>query len=150
MRNAGLEEAQGGMKTARRNINNLRYAGDTTLRAESGKELKSLLMKVKVESETIREKPFGSLPSRSFAGQFWPLVVRSTLFIYELLIYLSLFSLNSYVCLPENLTFLSGEPLGVLHGKGFSLSSVLLQEHPIPYFLCPSSSALLLCLLLMF
>ena len=70
MRNAGLEEAQGGMKTARRNINNLRYADDTTLRAESGKKLKSLLMKVKVESETIREKPFGSLPSRSFAGQF--------------------------------------------------------------------------------
>ena len=47
MRNAGLEEAQDGMKIARRNINNLRYADDTTLMAESKEELKSLLMKVK-------------------------------------------------------------------------------------------------------
>ena len=47
MRNAGLEEAQAGIKIARRNINNLRYADDTTLTAESGEELKSLLMKVK-------------------------------------------------------------------------------------------------------
>ena len=51
MRNAGLEEAQAGIKTARRNINNLRYADDTTHTAESEKELKSLLMKVKEESE---------------------------------------------------------------------------------------------------
>ena len=51
MRNAGLEETQAGIKTARRNINNLRYADDTTLMAESEEELKSLLMKVKVESE---------------------------------------------------------------------------------------------------
>ena len=51
MRNAGLEEAQAGIKSARRNINNLRYADDTTLMAESEEELKSLLMKVKVESE---------------------------------------------------------------------------------------------------
>ena len=51
MRNAGLDEAQGGIKIARRNINNLRYADDTTLMAESEEELKSLLMKVKVESE---------------------------------------------------------------------------------------------------
>ena len=49
MRNAGLEEAQAGMKIAGRNINNLRYADDTTLMAESEEELKSLLMKVKVE-----------------------------------------------------------------------------------------------------
>ena len=47
MRNAGLEETQAGIKIARRNINNLRYADDTTLMAESGEELKSLLMKVK-------------------------------------------------------------------------------------------------------
>ena len=53
MRNAGLEEAQGGIKIARRNINNLRYADDTTLRAESKEELKSLLMKVKEESEKV-------------------------------------------------------------------------------------------------
>ena len=53
MRNAGLEEAQGGIKIARRNINNLRYADDTTLLAESEEELKSLLMKVKVESEKV-------------------------------------------------------------------------------------------------
>ena len=51
MRNAGLDEAQVGIKIARRNINNLRYAGDTTLMAESKEELKSLLMKVKEESE---------------------------------------------------------------------------------------------------
>ena len=51
MRNAGLEEAQAGLKIARRNINNLRYADDTTLMAESKEELKSLLMKVKEESE---------------------------------------------------------------------------------------------------
>ena len=51
MRNAGLEEAQAGIKTARRNINNLRYADDTTLMAESEEELKSLLMKVKEEGE---------------------------------------------------------------------------------------------------
>ena len=53
MRNAGLEEAQAGMKFAGRNINNLRYAGDTTLIAESEEELKSLLMKVKGESEKV-------------------------------------------------------------------------------------------------
>ena len=51
MRNAGLEEAQAGIKIARRNINNLRYADDTTLMAESEEELKSLLMKVKEKSE---------------------------------------------------------------------------------------------------
>ena len=53
MRNAGLEEAQEGIKIARRNINNLRYADDTTLMAESEEELKSLLMKVKEESEKV-------------------------------------------------------------------------------------------------
>ena len=53
MRNDGLDEAQAGIKIARRNINNLRYADDTTLMAESEKELKSLLMKVKDESEKV-------------------------------------------------------------------------------------------------
>ena len=53
MRNAGLEEAQAGIKIAGRNTNNLRYADDTTLMAETEKELKSLLMKVKVESEQV-------------------------------------------------------------------------------------------------
>ena len=53
MRNAGLEETPAGIKIARRNINNLRYADDTTLMAESEEELKSLLMKVKVESEKV-------------------------------------------------------------------------------------------------
>ena len=53
MRNAGLEEAQAEIKTGRRNINNLRYADDTTLMAENEKELKSLLMKVKEESEKV-------------------------------------------------------------------------------------------------
>ena len=53
MRNAGLEEAQAGIKIARRNIDNLRYADDTTLMAESEEELKSLLVKVKVKSEKV-------------------------------------------------------------------------------------------------
>ena len=53
MRNAGLKEAQAGIKIARRNINNLRYADDTTLMAESEEELKSLLMQVKEESEKV-------------------------------------------------------------------------------------------------
>ena len=53
MRNTGLEEAQAGIKTARRNIDNLRYADDTILMAESEEELKSFLMKVKVESEKV-------------------------------------------------------------------------------------------------
>ena len=53
MTNAGLEEAQAGIKIAGRNINNFRYAGDTTLMAESDEELKSLLMKVKEESEKV-------------------------------------------------------------------------------------------------
>ena len=53
MRNAGLEEAKAGVKIARRNINILRYADDTTLMAESEEELKSLLMKVKLESEKV-------------------------------------------------------------------------------------------------
>ena len=53
MRNAGLEEAQAGIKIAGRNINNFRYADDTTLKAKSGEELKSLLMKVKEENEKL-------------------------------------------------------------------------------------------------
>ena len=53
MQNAGLDEAQAGIKIARRNINNLRYADDTTLKAERKEELKSLLMKVKEESEKV-------------------------------------------------------------------------------------------------
>ena len=56
MWNAGLDEAQAGIKIARRNINNLRYADDTTLKAESEEELKSLLMKVKEESEKVSLK----------------------------------------------------------------------------------------------
>ena len=57
MRNPGLEEAQDGIKIARRNINNLRYANDTTLMAESEEELKSLLRKMKEESEKVDLKP---------------------------------------------------------------------------------------------
>ena len=56
MRNAGLDEAQAGIKIAGRNINNLRYADDTTLMAESKEELKSLLIKVKKESENVAFK----------------------------------------------------------------------------------------------
>ena len=70
MRNAGLDEAQAGIRVARRNINNLRYSDDTTLMAESEEELKSLLMKVKEESEKVglklnirKLRPWNPVPS---------------------------------------------------------------------------------------
>ena len=74
MRNAGLEEAQAGIKIAGRNINNLRYADDTTLMAETEEELKSLLMKVKEESEKVGlkfnvQKPKIMVSSPSFHGK---------------------------------------------------------------------------------
>ena len=80
MRNAGLEEAQAGIKIARRNINNLRYADDTTLMVESEQELKSLLMKVKEESENIglnlniqktKIMAFGPITSWEQMGKQW-------------------------------------------------------------------------------
>ena len=78
MRNAGLEEAQAGIKIARKNINNLRYADDTTLMVESEEELKSLLMKVKEESEKVGLKlniqktkimASGPIPSWEIVGE---------------------------------------------------------------------------------
>ena len=80
MRNTGLEEAQAGIKIAGRNINNLRYANDTTLMAESEEELKSLLMKVEEESEKVGLKlniqktkimAFGPIASWEIAGKQW-------------------------------------------------------------------------------
>ena len=75
MRNAGLEEAQAGIKIARRNINNLRYPADTTLMAESEEELKSLLMKVKEESEKVGLKlniqKTKVIQSHHFMGNRW-------------------------------------------------------------------------------
>ena len=77
MRNAGLEEAQAGIKIARRNINHLRYADDTTLMAESEEELKSLLMKVKVESGKCwlkaqhSENEDHGIRSHHFMGNRW-------------------------------------------------------------------------------
>ena len=78
MRNAGLEEAQAGIKIAGRNINNLRYANDTTLMAESEEELKSLLMKVKVESEKVglklntqKTNIMAGILSHHFMGNRW-------------------------------------------------------------------------------
>ena len=80
MRNAGLEEAQAGIKFAERNINNLRYADDTTLMAESEEELKSLLMKVKEESENvvlklniqkIKNMASGPINSWQIDGETW-------------------------------------------------------------------------------
>ena len=74
MRNAGLEEAQAGIKIAGRNINNLRYVDDTTLMAESEEELKSLLMKVKEESEKVgvmlKNEDYG-IRSHLFMGNRW-------------------------------------------------------------------------------
>ena len=81
MRNAGLEEAQAGIKIAGRNINNLRYADDTTLMAESEEELKSLLMKVKEDSEKVgkaqhsENEDHGSW-SQHFMGNRWGNSVR--------------------------------------------------------------------------
>ena len=78
MKNAGLDEAQAGIKIAGRNINNLRYADDTTLMAESEEELKSLLMKVKEESEKVglllniqktKIMASGSITSREIDGE---------------------------------------------------------------------------------
>ena len=74
MRNAGLEETQAGIKIAGRNINSLRYADDTTLMAESEEELKSLLMKVKVESEKVGLKlniQKTKIWSHHFMGNRW-------------------------------------------------------------------------------
>ena len=77
MRNAGLEETQAGIKIARRNVNNLRYADDTTIMAESEEELKSLLMKVKVESEKVglklqhSENEDHGIWSHHFMGNRW-------------------------------------------------------------------------------
>ena len=77
MRNAGLEEAQAGIKIARRNLNNLRYADDTTLIAESEEELKSLSMKVKEESEkvglklNIQKTKIKASDSHHFMGNRW-------------------------------------------------------------------------------
>ena len=80
MRNAGLEEAQDGIKIAWRNINNIRYADNTTLMAESEEELKSLLMKVKEESEKVGWKlniqktkimPSSPITSRQIDGETW-------------------------------------------------------------------------------
>ena len=76
MRNSGLEEAQAGIKIAGRNINNLRYADDTTLMAESEEELKSLLMKVKEESEKVglaqhSENEDHGIWSHHFMGSRW-------------------------------------------------------------------------------
>ena len=81
MRNAGLEEAQAGIKIAWRNINNLRYADDTTLMAESEEELKSLLMKVKEKSEKVglklnSENKDHGIWSHHFMGNRWGNSVR--------------------------------------------------------------------------
>ena len=71
MRNAGLEETQAGVKIARRNLNHLRNADDTTLMAESEEELKSLLMKVKEESEKVGLKLNIGIQSHHFMGNRW-------------------------------------------------------------------------------
>ena len=91
MRNAGLDEAQAGIKIAGRNISNLRYADDTTLMAENKEELKSLLMKVKVESEKVglklniqKTKIMASSPSTSWQtdGEKVEIVERNSVRLY--------------------------------------------------------------------
>ena len=81
MRNAGLEEAQAGIKIAGRNINNLRYADDTTLTAESEEELKSLLMKVKEESGKVGLK-LNIQKMKIFMGNRWGNSGNSVNFIF--------------------------------------------------------------------
>ena len=88
MRNAGLKEAQAGIKIAGRNINNLKYADDTTLMAESDEELKSLLMKVKEESEKVglmlnilKKEDYG-IQSHHFMANRWGKVEIVTDFIF--------------------------------------------------------------------
>ena len=87
MRNAGLEEAQAGIKIAGRNVNNLRYADDTTLMAESEEELKGLLMKVKEESEkvglkfNIQKNEDHGIWSHHFMGNRWGNSVRLYFFL---------------------------------------------------------------------
>ena len=81
LQNAGLDEAQAGIRIARRNINNLRYADDTTLMAESEEELKSLLMKVKEENEKLAqvqhsENEDHGIQSHHFMGNRWRNGVR--------------------------------------------------------------------------
>ena len=91
MRNAGLDEAQAGIKIAGRNINNFRYEDDTTLMAESGEELKSLLMKVKEESEKVglklnihKTKIMASSPITSWEidGETWK-QLQTLIFVLE-------------------------------------------------------------------
>ena len=77
MRNTGLDEAQAGIKIAGRNINNLRYADDTTLMAESEEELKSLFMKVKKESEKVGLKPF------TLSSNIFPILTQFNLSFYS-------------------------------------------------------------------
>ena len=93
MRNTGLEEAQAGIKIARRNINNLRYVDDTTLMAESEEELKSLLMKVKVESERVGLKfniqktkimASGPITSREIYGETVETVSDFTFLVFKI------------------------------------------------------------------
>ena len=82
MRNTGLEETQAGIKIAGRNINNIRYADNTTLMAENEEELKSLLMKVKVESEkvglklNIQKTKINGIRSHHYMGNRWGISVR--------------------------------------------------------------------------
>ena len=76
MRNAGLEEAQAGVKIAGRNINNFRYADDTTVMAESEEELKSLLMKVKEESEKVGLTVLWTLWERERVGRFGRMALK--------------------------------------------------------------------------
>ena len=89
MQNAGLDEEQAGLKTARRNINNLRYADDTTLKAENEEELESLLMKVKEESENaglkLNIQPRGSgWRGRWEGGSGWGTHVNPWLFHFNI------------------------------------------------------------------
>ena len=99
MRNAGLDKAQTGIKISRRNINNLRYADDTTLMAESEEELKSLLMKVKEESEKAGLKlnikktkimSSGSITSWQIDGETMETVTDFILFIYLFIFFFEL------------------------------------------------------------
>ena len=91
MWNARLDEAQGGIKTARRNINNLRYADDTTCMAESQEELKGLLMKVKEDSEKVGLKLNIQKPDAKILV-FWILTLKPTFSLFSFTFIKRLFS----------------------------------------------------------
>ena len=128
MRNAGLEEAQAGIKTAGRNINNLRYADDTTLMAESEEELKSLLMKVKEESEKVGLKLNIQKIKSDTVSTVSPSICHEVMgpdamiFIFWMLSFKPTFSLSYFTFIKR---LFSSSSLSVIKGGVICISEVI-------------------------